>query len=185
MTGMSENVFINVKNRSHTITAEVEDPRRRGQRRDPLPGRPVRRLEPVPQGRQADVHLQLPWACSTSPFPRQQPVPAGKATIRFEFAYDGGGLGKGGAGHDLRQRQESRRRTDRTHAALAFSADEGADVGEDGETPVVDDYGIPAPYKFTGKIDKVTIDVKEMKVSDKAAEDEAIKHAALKKGLSD
>ena len=26
------------------------------------------------------------------------PVPAGKATIRYEFAYDGGGLGKGGAG---------------------------------------------------------------------------------------
>ena len=47
----------------------------------------------------------------------KKPVPAGKATIRYEFAYDGGGLGKGGTGHDLRQRQEGRRRTDRTHAA--------------------------------------------------------------------
>ena len=27
MTGMTENVFINVKNRSHTITAEVEIPK--------------------------------------------------------------------------------------------------------------------------------------------------------------
>ena len=37
MTGMTENVFINVKNRSHTITAEVEIPEGRRQRRDPLP----------------------------------------------------------------------------------------------------------------------------------------------------
>ena len=59
MTGLTENVFINVKNRSHAITAEVEIPDGRRRRRDPLPGRPVRRLEPVPEGRQADVHLQL------------------------------------------------------------------------------------------------------------------------------
>ena len=58
MIGMSENVFINVKNRSHTITAEVEIPRA-GQRRDPRPGRALRRLEPLPEGRQADLHLQL------------------------------------------------------------------------------------------------------------------------------
>ena len=59
MTGLTENVFINVKNRSHTITAEVEIPDGGRRRRDPLPGRSVRRLEPVPQGRQADVHVQL------------------------------------------------------------------------------------------------------------------------------
>jgi len=68
---------------------------------------------------------------------------------------------------------------------MAFSADEGADVGEDGETPVVEDYGIPAPYKFTGKIDKVTIDLKEMKAADKAEEDKALAVDALKKALSD
>lgn len=53
---------------------------------------------------------------------------------------------------------------------MIFSADEGADVGEDGETPVVEDYGIPAPYRFTGTIHKVTIDLKKMKQADKAAE---------------
>ncbi len=98
MIGMTENVFINIKNRSHTITAEVRDSRRRRQRRDPLPGGPLRRLEPVPQGRQADVHLQLPRPEDATRSPPPKPLPAGKATIRFEFAYDGGGLGKGGTG---------------------------------------------------------------------------------------
>ena len=46
------------------------------------------------------------------------------------------------------------------YAPYVISADEGADVGEDSETPVVEDYGVPAPYNFTGKIDKVTIDLK-------------------------
>jgi hypothetical protein len=59
------------------------------------------------------------------------------------------------------------------------------DVGEDGETPVVEDYGIPAPYKFTGKIDKVTIDLKEMKAADKEKEDIESRKAAIKKALSD
>ena len=68
---------------------------------------------------------------------------------------------------------------------MIFSADEGADVGEDGETPVVEDYGIPAPYKFTGKIAKVTVDLKEMKAADKAEEEKARAVAAHKKALSD
>jgi arylsulfatase len=68
---------------------------------------------------------------------------------------------------------------------MAFSADEGADVGEDGETPVVEDYGIPAPYKFTGKIAKVTVDIAPMKAADKAEEEKARAVAAHKKALSD
>lgn len=62
---------------------------------------------------------------------------------------------------------------------------EGADVGEDGETPVVEDYGIPAPYRFTGKIDKITIDLKEMKTADKEKADMARKETSMKKALSD
>ena len=68
---------------------------------------------------------------------------------------------------------------------MIFSADEGADVGEDGETPVVEDYGIPAPYKFTGKIDKVTVDLKEMKEADKTDENRLRAETAQKKALSD
>jgi arylsulfatase len=114
-----------------------------------------------------------------------KPVPAGKATIRFELAYDGGGLGKGGAATIFVNGEKvAEGRIERTQS-MAFSADEGADVGKDGETPIVEDYGIPAPYKFTGTIDKITIDLKEMKAADKAEENKLRAEAAHKKALSD
>ena len=98
-------------------------------------------------------------------------MPAGKATIRFEFAYDGNGWAKGGLGALFVNGQKvAQGRIEQTQP-FAFAGGEGADVGEDGGTPVVEDYGIPAPYKFTGKIDKVTIDLKEMKAADKEKED--------------
>ena len=115
----------------------------------------------------------------------KNPVPAGKATIRFEFAYDGGGLAKGGLGTIfVNDKEVAQGRIERTQPML-FSADEGADVAEDGETPVVEDYGVPAPYKFTGKINKVTIDLKEMKTAEKGEENKFRAEAAKKKALSD
>jgi len=114
-----------------------------------------------------------------------QPVPAGKAAIRFEFAYDGGGIGKGGTGTIfVNGKRIAQGRIEQTQG-YGFSADEGADVGEDGETPVVENYGIPAPYKFTGKINKVTIDLKEIKTADKEEENKLRTEAAHRKALSD
>jgi len=113
------------------------------------------------------------------------PVPAGKATIRYEFTYDGGGLGKGGVGNIfVNDKKVAEGRIDQTQAML-FSADEGADVGEDGETPVVETYGMPASYKFTGRIAKITLDLQGMPKADRAEEDRALALAAHKKKLSD
>ena len=73
----------------------------------------------------------------------KQPLPAGKATIRFEFAYDGGGLGKGGTGTIfVNGKKVAEGRIDRTQCCI-FSADEGADVGADEGTPVTEDYKVP------------------------------------------
>jgi arylsulfatase len=184
MTGMSENVFINIKNRSHTITADVQVPK--GGAKGVI----------LAQGGRFggwSVYLKNGKPTYTYNFlglkrftiAAKQPVPAGKATIRFEFTYDGGGLGKGGTGTlYVNGKQVAQGRIERTQAMI-FSADEGADVGEDGETPVVENYGIPAPYKFTGKITKVTIDLKELKTAEKAEEKKLRVEAAHKKALSD
>lgn len=64
-----------------------------------------------------------------------------------------------------------------------FPADESADVGADDGTPVTEAYKVP--FKFTGKIDKVTIELKEVKAAHKEEVDRAQKEARLKKGLSD
>jgi len=159
MTGMSENVFINTKNRSHTITAEVD-----------IPKGGANGVILAQAGRFGGWSLFLKDGKPTYAYnflglqrfivSAATPVPDGKATIRFEFAYDGGGLAKGGIGTIfVNGKKVAEGRIERTQPMI-FSADEGADVGEDGETPVVEDYGITAPYKFTGKIHTVTVDLR-------------------------
>ena len=95
MGRLTENAVINVKNKSHSVTAELTGSGRRGRGRDHRPGRRLRRLEPVRQGRQAEVLLQ-PLRRSSASTSRATPIPPGTHQVRMEFAYDGGGLGKGG-----------------------------------------------------------------------------------------
>jgi arylsulfatase len=89
----------------------------------------------------------------------------GKHTIAFDFKYDGGGLGKGGSGTlSVDGRQVAQGRIDRTIRAR-FSFDETFDVGEDTGTSVVEDYSAKMPYKFNGKLDKVTIHLGESQLN--------------------
>jgi len=184
MIGMSENVFINTKNRSHTITAEVTIPEKGANgvilsQAGRFGGWSLYLKDGKPVYTYNFLGLQRFTVAATAP------LPAGKATIRYEFAYDGGGLGKGGVGTILvNGKKAAEGRIERTHPMI-FSADEGADVGEDAETPVVEDYGIPAPYKFTGRIAKVTVELAPMPAPVKAAEGKAHAEAAQKKALSD
>lgn len=184
MTGMSENVFINTKNRSHSITAQLTIP--------PGGGNGVILAQ---AGRFGGWSLYLKKGVPTYTYnflglqrftvAAKTALPAGKVTLRYEFAYDGGGPGKGGVATLLANgKQIAQGRIERTQFNM-FSADEGADVGQDGETSVVESYGIPAPYKFTGKIDKVTIQLKAPKTADEALEQKARAQARLNKALSD
>jgi arylsulfatase A-like enzyme len=184
MIGMSENVFINTKNRSHTIAAEVVIPK--GGAKGVL-------LAQAGRFGGWSLYLKNGKPIYTYNFlglerftvAAKTPVPAGKAKIRYEFAYDGGGLGKGGVGTIfVNDKKVAEGRIDRTQPFL-FSLDEGADVGEDGETPVVETYGIPAPYKFTGTIEKITVEVQEMKKADAAEEGKSLALAHRTKTLAD
>jgi arylsulfatase len=56
-------------------------------------------------------------------------------------------------------------------------------VGSDEGTPVTEAYKVP--FKFTGKITQVTIEIKEMKSAVSNESKNADREAALKKGLSD
>ena len=158
MTGMTENVFINVKNRSHTITALVE-----------IPANGANGVILCQAGRFGGWSLYFKGGKPTYTYnwlglqrytvAASEAVPPGKATIRFEFAYHGGKPGIGRHGHDHRHGQESRGRQDRRTQGYIFSADEGADVGVDEGTPVTEDYP-GGESKFTGKIDRVTVELK-------------------------
>ncbi len=184
MTGMMENVFINVKNKSKTITAEIEVPAggangtiiAQGGR---FGGWSLYVKDGVPAYDYNFLGLQR----YRSPRPRS--LPRARTTVKFDFAYDGGGPGKGGNGTlFVNNEKVAEGRIERTQAGM-FSADETADVGIDLGTPVVEAIGSEAKSKFTGHIPKVTVEVKPMKATDKAEAEKVQKEAATKKAMSD
>ncbi len=82
----------------------------------------------------------------------------GKHTIKMEFAYDGGGIGKGGTATLLVDGKEvAEGRVERT-IPIRVALDETLDIGEDCGTPVNLTYDVP--FKFDGKIEKVVVELK-------------------------
>jgi arylsulfatase len=178
MLGMSENAFINVKNRSHTITAEVENGTNGAilAQAGRFGGWSLYVKDGKPMYTYNFLGLQEYTVAAT------EALPAGKATIRFEFVYDGGGAGKGGMGTIFVNGQKvASGRIEQTECCL-FSADEGADVGTDEGTAVSAGYAVP--FKFNGKIKKVTIDLQPTTPATAVEADKARRKSALKVGLS-
>ncbi|MGI6416560.1 MAG: arylsulfatase [Thermoguttaceae bacterium] len=159
MTGMSENAFLNVKNKSKTITAEIEVPE------DVVPRGAI-----IVQGGRFGgwglyVHDGVPaydynfLGIERFTVAAQEKLKSGKSKIRFVFAYDGGGSGKGGRGTlYVNDEKVGEGRIERTQPTI-FSADETADVGIDLATPVVEVIGAERKSKFTGRIPKVVVEV--------------------------
>ena len=180
MVGMTENVFINTKNRSHSITAEVEIPKSGASgviiaQAGKFGGWSLYLKEGKPTYAYNFLGLK------TNKVAAKEALPPGKATIRYEFAYDGPGLGKGGTGTILvNGKKVAEGKIDRTQANV-FSADEGADVGQDGETPVSDDYK-EGNNAFTGKIQKVMIEVGPLQLAAAEVEEQGKAEHARKAG---
>jgi arylsulfatase len=83
----------------------------------------------------------------------------GKRLIAFDFAYDGGGIGKGGTGTlSVDGLKVAEGRIEFTQP-IRFSLDESFDVGQDTGTPVIDEYDAKMPFKFSGTLNKVVIDL--------------------------
>ena len=81
-------------------------------------------------------------------------LPPGKHTLVFDFKYDGPGPGKGGTGvFSVNGKELSRQKVEHTIPFL-MALDESLDIGVDTRTPVDSSYSLP--FKFTGKLDKLT-----------------------------
>ena len=163
MNGMLENSFMNVKNLSKTITAELE-----------LPDENVSGAILVQGGRFGGWALYMKdgkpvytynfLGLSRDTIAADKPIAKGKATVVLDFKYDGGGLGKGGlATVSVNGKEVAKGRIEKTQPLL-FSADETADVGLDNQTPVAEDIGIGREEtRFTGTINKIVLEVEEVK----------------------
>ena len=159
MNGMLENTFINVKNQSKTITADLEIPDE-GANGVILAqgGRFGGWSLYMKDGKPAYTYNYL--GLSQYTVASKTKIQAGTAKLVFDFKYDGGGGGKGGtATLTVNGKQVAKGRIEKTQPLL-FSADETADVGLDNQTPVVEGIGIGREEtRFTGKIDKVVVKV--------------------------
>jgi hypothetical protein len=158
MHGLLENDFINVKNTSVDIVAEVES----GD--DPANGVIVAQggrfggwslyvIDGVPAYAYNYLGLRTTTAVSS------EPLPEGKATVRMTFDYAGGDTPGAGGTVTLyiNDKPVGTAELDKTQFSI-FSADETAGVGLDSETSVTDAY-TRSTSRYTGQIDKVTITV--------------------------
>jgi arylsulfatase len=150
-----DSVAPHVLNRSFSITADVTVPE--GGANGVLAamgGLPAGWSLYVKEGKPAFTYNYFIAQIST--IAGKEELPAGPATVRYEFAYDGGGVGKGGAGKlFVDGRLVAEGRVERT-VPYAFSADETFDVGRDTGSPVAD---YQAPFPFTGTIKKLVVEL--------------------------
>ncbi|HEY2797427.1 MAG TPA: arylsulfatase [Thermoanaerobaculia bacterium] len=178
MTGMAENAFINVKNVPFTITAPVElrDAKTNGvilAQAGRFGGWTLYMKDGMPRFEYNYFGVEWTKIAGTAA------VPAGKHEIRYAFVPDSPKPGAGGKGALFVDGQRVAEGHIPKTQPYAFSADEGADVGMDGETAVSNDYK-QGDNRFTGTILKVTIDVKPSPLSeaDRKAEEDAEANAA-------
>ena len=159
MKGMLENDFINVKNTSFEIVADVES--------GDKPANGVILAQGgrfggwslyVQDGTPIYTYNYVGMAITT--VKASAKLPEGKATVRLDFAYDGGKTPGAGGTATLYVNDASvgAVKIPATQFGI-FSADESASVGVDLETPVTEDYTRSTSH-FTGKIDKVTVTLK-------------------------
>jgi len=159
MGRLSENSIVVMKNKSHAITAEID-----------VPDGGARGVIVAQGGAFGGWTIYVkdgkPAYCYNL-FGLQRfkvhgdaAMPPGEHQVRMEFAYDGGGLGKGGmASLYLDGDKVGEGRVDAT-VPMAFSADETLDIGSDSGTPVTDDLG-SAEVTFNGRVHWVEIDLGE------------------------
>ncbi len=159
MGRLSENSVVNVKNKSHVVTAQVVVP-------DSGAAGVVIAQGGAFGGWSLYFHEQrLAYCYNLFGLQRfttygDEAVSAGEHQVRMEFRYDGGGLGKGGT-VDLYVdgKPAGSGRVEGT-VPMLFSADETTDVGNDSGTAVSEDYD-PAESTFTGRVHRVQIDLGE------------------------
>ncbi len=153
---MPEQGVIDIKNRSFSIVAEIETA-------ESMTEGVIVTLGGSPAGFVLMVQDGIPtfvynwFALERYTIASSDPLPVGKSTLRFDFVYDGGGRGKGGMGTmSVNGKQVARGRIDKT-VPILFTYDETLDVGEDWGSPVSWTY--EPPFPFTGKLERVTIEV--------------------------
>ncbi|WP_167046126.1 arylsulfatase [Salinibacterium sp. ZJ454] len=157
MGRLTENSVVSIKNKSFSVTAEIDVPEAGCEGVIIAQGGRFGGWSLYVTGGKATFVYNLLGIQQFTTTP-DLAIPTGTHQVRMEFGYDGGGLGKGG---DVSLYYDGdavgKGRVDATQAMI-FSADETTDVGYESGTAVSADY-TPKSSRFTGKINWVQIDL--------------------------
>src|SRR5438128_5231157 len=174
ISGLPDGTAPNLLSRSYSITAEVEIPKGGAQGMlNTLGGRFGGYGLYLVKGKPVFTYNLLALEKFRWESPRA--LTPGKHTILFDFKYDGPGLAKGGTGVLSVDGKEVARQTIPHTVPALFTIDESFDVGVDTRTGV-DDKDYQLPFRFTGKLDKLTI---KLGPNQLVAEDQKIKAEAI------
>jgi arylsulfatase len=153
MKGMGVDVFIDLRNTSYTITAEVAIDAKGNGVIVCQGGRFGGLSFYIKSGKPAFSYNYL--GMESTEIIASEALKPGNYKLVYDFKYDGGGMGKGGlATISVNGKKVAEKRLEKTQPGI-FSVDDLADVGTDDGTHVAD-YGASA--KFNGKINYVTVE---------------------------
>jgi arylsulfatase A-like enzyme len=163
MGRLSENSVVNIKNKSHSVTAEIVVPATGAEGVIVAQGGNAGGWSLYAKGGKLKYcynlfGVQYFYAESSSP------LAAGQHQVRMEFAYAGGGLGKGGTVSLFVDGKKVGEGKVAATEPMLFSADDGCDVGVDTGAPVSPDYGSRG-NEFNGVVKGVQLAIAEDAVS--------------------
>jgi arylsulfatase len=159
MGRLSENSIVSIKNKSHSVTAEIEVPAAGAEGVIIAQGGNIGGWVLYAKAGKLKycynlLGIQHFFAES------EGKIPAGEHQVRMEFAYDGGGLGKGGTATLFIDGKKVGGGKVAATAPMIFSCDDGCDVGQDTGSPVSPDHS-GGGNEFTGRVKGVQIAVAE------------------------
>jgi arylsulfatase A-like enzyme len=159
MGRLTESSVLNIKNKSHAVTAEIVVPETGAEGVIIAQGGAFAGWSLYAQNGRPKYCYNL-LGLQRFKVEGDAAIPPGEHQVRMEFAYDGGGLAKGGAVTlYLDGAEVGEGRVEQT-VPMIFSGDETADVGRDTASPVSDDYAGEESV-FTGTVTWVQIDLGE------------------------
>ena len=175
MGRLLENCVLNLKNKSHSVTAEIVAPEQGAEGVIICQGSNVGGWSLYAKGG------KLKYCYNWGGFKHFMveatgKLPAGQHQVRMEFAYAGGGMGKGGKVTLYTDGKKVGEGNIEATLCLAFSADDGLDLGEDSGAPVSPDYGAVG-NRFNGTVKGALLSIEEDKGAHKVDPAEAVRLA--------
>jgi arylsulfatase len=157
MGRLSENCVLNLKNKSHSVTAEIVVPEKGAEGVIIAQGANIGGWSFY--AKDGKLKYCYNWGgLKHFIVGSEKAIPAGQHQVRMEFAYAGGGLGKGGkATLFVDGKQVGTGKIEAT-LAIIFSADDGLDVGKDTGAPVSSEYSSEG-NAFNGEVKGVLLSI--------------------------